>query len=179
MCTGYSHHALSLREVTEHLRTLLDAEALLHKVAILGMVGRHGRRVDHNRRLRVAHLHGNRLHGLFVVNLGPLLLQLCRQTGRGAVVTRHATPLMEEVTRQGTHADTADTQKVVMHLLHHAIQSISKFHPQYPPQPAGEPGAPGSRSSPAGPFRRRAGGAPPLPPCRDTPDRPPSPQRPP
>ena len=109
MRTRHSHHILALGQMTEHLRAFLDRDTVVAEVTQLTVLLRHGGGVDHHRVAGVEEQSRNGLHVVVIMNGGPLGFEFGRQVRGGAVVTGHLPPLVEEVARQGAHADTPDT----------------------------------------------------------------------
>ena len=114
----HGHHVLALGQMAQHLRALLDREPVFAEIAVLAVVLRHSRRIDHHRVARVEKRRRNGLHIVVVMHFGPFGLQLRGQPRRRAVVARHPLALVEKVARQGAHADAPDSQEIDFRELH-------------------------------------------------------------
>ena len=119
MRTRHRHDILSLREVPQHLRTLLHKEPALGEKSHLRMVFRHRRRKYRHRRGRITERRGNSLHVVIICYHGTLARKLIRQVRLRAVVTRNGVTLMQKITRQGAHADTPDTEEIYVPITFH------------------------------------------------------------
>ena len=91
---------------------------LHHLKSVLAEVGQplvrsgDGRRIDHQRALRVTAVVGNERRVLVKVDVNTLLLQCGSQVAGRAVISSHAFPFGQEITFQGCHADAASSYKV-------------------------------------------------------------------
>ena len=106
------HHIFALREVSEHLRTFLYGEAVGAEPDEFTMVVRYGGRIDDHGPFGTAKWFGNGIGILRIVDFGALLFESLREGRTYAVITGHLFAFMQKVTGKGTHADTADAEKI-------------------------------------------------------------------
>ncbi len=118
MGAGDGHHVLALGQVTQHLRTLLDGEAVFAEVTQLAVLLRDSRSVDHDRVVRIEKFFGNGPYVVIIMHRGPFGLQFGGQTRGGAVVAGHEFAHVQKIAGQGAHADAPDAQKIDFRKLH-------------------------------------------------------------
>ena len=138
MRPGHTKPFMGTRQRTQHLRTFLYLESVRLEIGQLGMLAGDGRCINHQASVFVPTGGRDLFHILFIVNPGTLFLQLPREFGRRAVVTSHTKPFLQEITGNGTHADSAYPYEI------HCFYRVH-FHllllPLNKPLPLGRPGA--------------------------------------
>ena len=107
--SGDGHQVFPLGHHAEHPRTLDDLESSIPEKSELQTIGRDRRRINHQRIGLVPKRLRNRIRLVLISNGRSFALQCPGQFRRGAVVSGHLFPLVQEITCQGAHPDPSDS----------------------------------------------------------------------
>ena len=110
--SGHAQPTHGLCECAQHLRTLLDGEAVAAEISQFRVVGRDGRRIDHQGVIFVAAHFGNQFGVVFIVNIDAFFSECFGESAGCTVISGHGFPHREEVTLECAHADAAGPHEV-------------------------------------------------------------------
>ena len=110
---GNAQRLARMRKQSQNFRTLMRFHAAVGKEVKLTVVARNGRRINHQRILRITVDFGNFIFIVGIVDGNSLFpCHLFRQRRLRAVIAGHIVAFELKITGQSTHADTADTDKI-------------------------------------------------------------------
>ena len=111
-CARHAQAAAAAGDETQHLRTLVQLEAMFAKPHQLGVVGGHGGGIDHERRVRASAIVGDEVGIFFEVQACSFGYELLGQGAGRAVVAGHLFAPRQEVADEGTHADASCADEI-------------------------------------------------------------------